>query len=138
MALSQLDADVPLVAERLRRAAPSELRTIVAQVCHQAVIASGIDDPLARRASTTLQGAETDSDLAALLSSVAKRLDREYFDARERSDPSCSSLFHQARAASALALGLVASDARTAAESVYEAAHALDNPAPVYSAVLLS
>ncbi len=45
-------------------------------------------------------------------------------------------LFHQARAAAALAMGVGASDPVTAAEAIYEAAHALEEPFDLYGVLL--
>lgn len=136
MALVQLDADAPAVAEYLRHASPAELRRVVGRVCAQAVIASGLDDDLVSQATAALPNGASDTQLVASLAGLAARLDREYLDAREQSEPSWLGLFHQARAASALSLGLVSDDAATAAECVYEAAHAVDDPAAVYSVAL--
>jgi hypothetical protein len=134
MALVQLDSEAPAVAEYLRHASPAEVRKVVGRVCARAVAASGLDDDLVRQATVALSAGTTDVQLAASLTDLAARLDREYFDAREESNPLWLGLFHQARAASALSLGLIAEDADTAADCVYEAAHAVDDPAVVYAA----
>jgi hypothetical protein len=132
----RLDADAPSVAECLRLANPTELRRIIGEACNQAIIASGIDDALVRRGADVLHTADGNALLATALASLAEQLDQQYFDAQQHSDPTWMNLFRQARTASALSLGLVANDAATAAECVYEAAHALDDPGLVYSAVL--
>jgi hypothetical protein len=136
MGRTRLDSESPEVAKHLRGATPQEIRTFIWQACDRAVTASGLEDPLALQALSAMRTTALDVELASSLESLAERIDQEYFDAQERSDSSWVTLFQRARAAAALSLGVLVTDADLAAECVYEAAHALDDPPAAYAAML--
>lgn len=108
---------------------------IVALACKQAVAACALDDALVHKALSALGRGQADESLVSGVAELAARLDDAYFDAKERGDDSWLGLFHQARAAAAVAYGLAAGDAETAADAVYEAAHATEDPSAIYGAI---
>lgn len=136
MGRTRLDREAPEVAKHLRGATPKEIKAFICQSCDQAVVASGLQDPLVPRALRAMRTSALDVKLASSLESLAEQIDQEYFEAQERSDPSWLTLFQRARAESALSLGLLVTDADLAAECVYEAAHALNDPPAAYAAML--
>jgi hypothetical protein len=134
--MDRLDADSPEVANRVRQASDSERTAFVLTACKQAVMVSALADPLANQALVKIELGRPDPALSSALSELAGRLDTRYFDAQERDDDSWRGLFQQARSAAALAQALQVVDSESAAEAIYEAAHAADDQSSVYRLIV--
>ena len=134
--MDRLDTDSPEVANRIRQASDSERTAFLLTACKKAVTVSALADPLANQALAKIELGRTDPALSSALSELADRLDTQYFDAQERDDTSWRGLFQQARSAAALAQALQVVDSESAAEAIYEAAHAADDPSSVYRLIV--
>ena len=129
---SRLDTLSPGLSELLERIDRHTRRSAVITACSRAVAASGIPDATLSRGlnllKSTDQGSDLErTDLVRRLSALQEELDEQYFglqepaEAGELSQESFLTKFRQARAVSAVVLGLKGD----APEAIYEAAAAV-------------
>lgn len=98
---------------------------VAVDACRVAIAASGVDNQLALDALRAVELGEADPDAAALMRSLAERLDEDAWDAQEAGDEAqYDVLFRRSRAVSSLAFALSGKPD----EAIYEAAYAVGTP----------
>jgi hypothetical protein len=129
-------------SQRLERLSGDECRAIATAACELALSRNPVDDPVVISARLALQSGRSPTDAERTqLENLLNRLDVAYFElqatAEERQDGSSAweAAFKRARAVASLFYALDDDPLTAAAEAVYEAAAALDDPSEVLDAV---
>ena len=132
--LDLLRQKAPNLAAALDTLDSEGLRRVSSSIAHAVVERSGLNDPLITEALHHLsQSVDPSPELRGRVQSLADKLDGQYFDLQdlnesgEATDSQVFAMFAKARAATAVACAMGDVALKAAAETAYEAVHAIDD-----------